>query len=1637
MANGSSMLPDMKLQIWVLPATGTTSRERSIQAMPTPVAPPGSRPFLERCPPDITLDQLCARICARHDRIYPEQPSLNIKKLQDFYDLDLDLSYVVSDVFKDRDDAGPNPFSSIVKVIQVPEKRQSSIPPQSALRPRQISGSGRKRARVSSSGEGWRGSGVFVKQENPESLGPLPDDDDERQLSVKRPRLDQIDTSSNPDVDETDQPIASRERDSPEVEVEVAPSVASPHASKPQAQRHTFQSTGLYPLFNRTSEPGTRSRDTLSEDPPRQTDGGASPILGVLPRKNRDPSQPSQVREEDVQLQAVQDSRRANPLLANQGGQRGDPMDVDQKKESISVPTTRNKRKRGGSTMIKSDADDDIFAPPESADDTDELLMPPPISTRLRRTAAGRKRAKATPAKDELANAQPKSTLDQPAAVETPSLLKPAAPSSDATPRAPENARNSSNSIKVPQKTPTLRKSPSVQMLSEKSLSVKPTELTDDPIETDNDERLVFSTTKGKDGNMRPEAAAEPRGLGRKRPQRKAAAKSVSSQVNKSGELKESGEDQRPSKRTKRGSDSAKKKPSKSAEFVQSSAEEESAHRPKEPSIMADVRNEAQKSTSTSALPAAQIEEGKTTKAKPKRKRETKPRSKKVENDAGGKPNGGQGELQTKVTEPPQTEVLERPEQKPDEGSKDLKDPSEEVAKKAVASKQMIAPEHKMTDAADGKETAKDEAKQKRPEEQPKIATAAVEKKLNQEAKEDTDEWEAIVAAKRQLIENSEREKKAWEEKMAAQMRPRELLTPTVARFSQMESKPQVSTTPATDGRFGPSHGTLDKTGKVNGGDVGGDASASSVKSSKRTVSFVDEAPPRGDIRALFNDAKGAIVPRDQKPMTETKVFEEKESVKPTKSEGLAQLKMNFDLEQKSEKKESPHATKSKGPVKITKDQLPKEEATERNSSSLAPPVVKETPIYPPGMNVKHFLSAAVKLNDEGSQMQSKAGGKAPAKPRQRSKKTTEPEPEPRPKTARKRPVNGRFVGSQSVADGQPSKAARKVTKIEEIVISSDDDKSISSYYSSGGEESKDKAERVMSKDATTINAPKSDRVDKSNDPVDEQPATDIPTQPVQAVEAKTNPKSVSQDLPAPALDQPTPSITRSPSRSPARFLSRTPSVGSLGDEQDGPKEPSASHAADMTNDKTIEYDGNESGDNILKTKATKKSTPASADTSSSSSSESGDSEASLESTPSPTNQQALDKIMQQKTRQSMEPSSSLRPREKEKEKEKTADKQLTKPAATLHSSATTSTTDDDENEVPTSAQRPTDHQFVSVTEVRESHHLSRSNQQQATLVNNSMTQEEPPPSSARITGGGATRTFIPPSTSLRTFGSQLSSQLQETLLQQQQTISAPPTGLHRPGTTSNNNSSIKIKIPGIYSSSNDDDDSSSISSSSVSSSSEEDDVDHDKGSDKDVKLAQNGSVMNGGSKPEEEEEDATTTSPTDSHNKELILNRGRRSRGGKNKHHHPAKPPLPGQGPGPGDDNISPSELERAGNGSGSGGVGSKKEEKKMEKETNEVAKRVSGLLKGMIPPFLGGGSGNSSAGLGVGAGVGGGVGGAGAGNRKIKEPPLRRPSNASSHSQLLRGSPIGSISGSVSVSQSQSKAKGVSKKRVRKARG
>jgi hypothetical protein len=135
--------------------------------------------------------------------------ALEIEKLQDGYNLDLDLAYVVGDVLKDRDSG--TPVSSIVKVIQACSTHESPVPPQSTLRPRSHSFGVNRRKRPRDAGlvDGWSSPEPFIK---PELEGPLPSKPEGRRSTKKR-RLHEVQRSLSPDSNEADEPLPSHEVD--------------------------------------------------------------------------------------------------------------------------------------------------------------------------------------------------------------------------------------------------------------------------------------------------------------------------------------------------------------------------------------------------------------------------------------------------------------------------------------------------------------------------------------------------------------------------------------------------------------------------------------------------------------------------------------------------------------------------------------------------------------------------------------------------------------------------------------------------------------------------------------------------------------------------------------------------------------------------------------------------------------------------------------------------------------------------------------------------------------------------------------------------------------------------------------------------------------------------------------------------------------------------------------------------------------------------------------------------------------------------------------------------------------------------------------------------------------------------------
>ncbi|KZF26811.1 hypothetical protein L228DRAFT_279964 [Xylona heveae TC161] len=255
--------------------------------------------FLEpRCPAELPLEDLWKRICDRHDRLYSARPPLNIKKLQDSHENDLEVkTLTVGDVFDDRD---------IVRVVQGPSR--GSVAPESGLRPRFLARpiAGVKRAHQE-----------YLSRPQSSLRQVEVIDEDERespphQLS-KRQRLgprqsdnvsEEIEREIHPDT-----PVRSREEDS-----EIGLAATNWQEQDAHSPMHIIEDS---------QRPRLNGYGTKSESPDDRS------LLHSVP-----PSVPNSVRGtpvargayDDAKNKALQDALRARERLAAKSGQYSSPV---------------------------------------------------------------------------------------------------------------------------------------------------------------------------------------------------------------------------------------------------------------------------------------------------------------------------------------------------------------------------------------------------------------------------------------------------------------------------------------------------------------------------------------------------------------------------------------------------------------------------------------------------------------------------------------------------------------------------------------------------------------------------------------------------------------------------------------------------------------------------------------------------------------------------------------------------------------------------------------------------------------------------------------------------------------------------------------------------------------------------------------------------------------------------------------------------------------------------------------------------------------------------------------------------------------------------------------------------------------
>ncbi|KAJ6259858.1 hypothetical protein Dda_5502 [Drechslerella dactyloides] len=232
--------------------------------------------FLEITPPTLSLEDLTQRICDKYAKLYPRNRPLNIQRLQDSEGNDLDLNYIVGDVF---DDKSSNRETSIVRVIHKDVLRDDSVPPESGLRP--ASSKKRPLHALETVNEDEEGSLVDGRE------GEEQEGEDEEEIGVpvtahrsKRQRLAVKPSGGAPELDVV------------EAEDEDEILVTSSNVAEPSRSRqHTF-SSDVYVAESTSGRASVRSPslgpEPTSDAPPHgdlmPLDGGTLQVPGVEER---------------------------------------------------------------------------------------------------------------------------------------------------------------------------------------------------------------------------------------------------------------------------------------------------------------------------------------------------------------------------------------------------------------------------------------------------------------------------------------------------------------------------------------------------------------------------------------------------------------------------------------------------------------------------------------------------------------------------------------------------------------------------------------------------------------------------------------------------------------------------------------------------------------------------------------------------------------------------------------------------------------------------------------------------------------------------------------------------------------------------------------------------------------------------------------------------------------------------------------------------------------------------------------------------------------------------------------------------------------------------------------------------------
>ena len=1094
----------------------------------------------------------------------------------------------------------------------------------------------------------------------------------------------------------------------------------------------------------------------------------------------------------------------------------------------------------------------DIYAPPQSSDSEDKPQVTASESARPRRNRGPLEITLSPPA--VVAPLAPPSKLD----LNPISRLAGAASRGRAGLRSGKVARSTAQEVpadtggpSLPPRIPTSRKSPSVVITEKSHHPAAPSEIIDDPIETDQDERLNFSQLNRNGNGVQLELAPEPHGLASLLRKRKRVGLDDSGPLEKD-EIREM-QDEEPLQVPKN-----RRKPPhrfKKSAAVQEIASDKLAKHSGQLVITEFEAPEDQDEADDNP----DIDTG------TKKKRVRKSRAKKSEKTA------------PRATEEPVVQ-----------GYNAISSHNPETAERSAVPPAEATVDH----VAAGPPISKrgDLQGQKVPDSQT-LDKVAAEIDARQREAEERAEREEIEIAKWQLREKDNDLKRAYEQKVAAQRIVQEMDPLITVVSGQTDGASHDAKSSLTMNGNIPQSTTTYKA-EASRNTIGSVAEFSVSRSVTRKVSFRDEKPLVSDTQAQASKLDGVLPPPNPVTMEQSAI---------ANNRGV------------SGAVNTPTMLSGADP-----------QDANQNQKKNVKPAIKETPVYPPNMGPDQMLPKADSIQCAGPPKTRSSKAKTiPAKAPKNtvSQSTKKSADEGKSKTQTKltnvrdtKGKRGARPSSQQALPPRPAPAASKSGLTDEIVISSDDDESMSSYYSSGLEDDSKAIEQpsATSQPITPTLVTKGDtlRMTEKEAQFDNQAFANIQKR---SRSNKLESMGVvdESDRVVHSLTQ---SALRSPSRSPAQFLSHTPSVGSVVEDgglaewtpTESPPQDNQLRDSDGGMVQKGKAGGNGDAENEvgearagITSKANKKRDDESSEESSSSTTSEDDTEEG-ESSSSTNNERNLDEKMQRQAQRSSDRialpaerpatiNATTTPKKKDENKK------------AVHSSSDDND-DDDPTKPPPSAQRQRkgpparvsrrtkgmespeedDPSVLASVQLYPQLNQPRLDQLSSTRRSSSPTTPRPagdiPKQAPRGAGSrredsgerkGSSRTEE--GKKKKKFKSQLSSQLEETLrqhqYQQEQLMSSTTTGGSNINSLSHRgrlgrNKPEELSTSSSLSSSS----SSSFSSSSASSSSEEDDA-------TDSNLKNDGIGANGrngganGRKPRDKTKAATTTTNNSNNN--------------------------------------------------------------------------------------------------------------------------------------------------------------------------